>query len=84
MKTRDKLIFIAALSAALLDGCAIGGPSALNFAHAAQPALPDQTYYFRGLKTVDTEYIDRYACADGRPLVCSCTSLHARTCDCSC
>jgi hypothetical protein len=73
-----------ALSAALLGGCTISSQSTLNLGHAAQPVLPDQTYYFRGFRTVDTDYIDRYACADGRTLVCTCTSLHARTCDCSC
>jgi hypothetical protein len=84
MKSRDKLISLVALSAAVLGGCVSGGPSTLTFAHSAQPAQRDQTYLFRGLKTVDRDYIDRYACADGRILVCACTSLHARTCDCSC
>ena len=78
MKSRDKLIPLAALSAALLGACTSGGQSTLN----VNP--PGQLYFFRGLKTVDTDYIDRYACADGRLLVCTCTSFHAHTCDCSC
>jgi hypothetical protein len=81
MKSRDKLISLVTLSALLLDGCASIGQSTLN---VAQPARQDQTYFFRGFKTVDTDYIGRYACADGQPLICSCTSLHARSCDCRC
>ena len=78
MKSRAKLIPLAALSAALLGGCAISGPYTSSIPQASQ------LYFFRGPKTVDKDYIDRYACADGRLLVCTCTSLHAHSCDCSC
>ena len=82
MKSRTRLVSLVALSAAQLAGCASIGPS--STLHFAQPTRQDQTYVFRGFKTVDTEYIGRYACADGGVLLCSCTSTHARTCDCWC
>jgi hypothetical protein len=83
MKFESLLVPVAALSAVLLGGCASVGRPTLGQStlHHSQP---QQLYYFRGLKTVDRDYIDRYACADGRLLVCQCTSTHARTCDCSC
>jgi hypothetical protein len=34
--------------------------------------------------TVDRDYIKRYACASGKPLVCQCASTRLGNCECSC
>jgi hypothetical protein len=79
MSPRSLLLSLAASSAVLLGGCTSGGQS-LNLSPSNGP-----TYYFRGNALVDTQYIDRYACADsGLIPTCSCTSKVARYCDCRC
>lgn len=78
MRTRVKLVSLVLLSAALLGGCVSSGQSTLSLTGA------QQLYVFHGLKTVDRDYLNRYACPDGRPLICTCTSAHSRSCDCSC
>ena len=78
MRTRAKLIPLVPLFAILLVGCAT------SFQSTSSVTPPQQLYIFRGLKTVDRDYMDRYACPDGRPLICTCSSLHSRSCDCSC
>jgi hypothetical protein len=78
MRTRARLASLVPLSAALLGGCVSSGQSTLSVMR------PQQLYIFRGLKTVDRDYIDRYACPDRRPLMCTCTSPHSESCDCSC
>ena len=80
MKSASLLVSLAALSAVSFGGCTTIGQSTSSLA----PPTPQDTYYFRGFRTVDTDYIGRYACADGSVLLCSCTSRRARTCDCWC
>ena len=84
MKSRDKLIPIVALSGALLGGCAIGGQSTPSFAQTSGPVPRNHIYYFSGFKTVDRDYIRRYACEDRRIMACTCMSPHGGSCDCSC
>jgi hypothetical protein len=79
MESRDKLIFLVTLSAALLGGCATGGQSSVQFAR------PDPRFYSgRMLLNLDRSYLDRYTCPEGKPPICSCASLRTGTCDCSC
>jgi len=79
MSPRKLPLSLAASSAVLLGACTSGGQS-LNVAPPNS-----QIYYFRGYARVDTEYLNRYACADSRLILkCSCTSRLARYCDCRC
>jgi hypothetical protein len=74
-----KLLSLAASSAVLLAACTSGGQS-LNVSPPNS-----QIYYFRGYAQVDTDYLNRYACADPHLIPqCSCTSKVARYCDCRC
>jgi hypothetical protein len=36
------------------------------------------------LVTVPVEYLDRYECATGKPLMCECMGRVSSTCDCHC
>jgi hypothetical protein len=74
-----KLLSLAASSAVLLAACTSGG-------QALSLSPPNgQIYYFRGYAQVDTDYLNRYACADPHLLLkCTCTSKLARYCDCRC
>lgn len=79
LSPRKPLLSLTASSAVLLGACTSGGQS-LNV-----PQPNRQIYYFRGYARVDTEYLDRYACADPRVVLkCSCTSRLAQYCDCRC
>jgi hypothetical protein len=77
MNSRDKLIALAVLAAAQLTGCASGGQSDIRW-------TPDRFLMSKFVVTAPRDYLDHYACTDGRPLMCRCASLLARTCDCSC
>ena len=74
MSSRELNLLFVAASAVLLASC------------SAVPPVPASRmpYFVEGRSvTVDRQYIKRYACASGKPLVCRCTS-QLGDCDCSC
>jgi hypothetical protein len=74
-----KLPTLAASSVVLLAACTSGGQP-LNV-----PPPNGPTYYLRGYARVDTDYLNRYACAEPRLIPqCTCESKLARFCDCHC
>jgi hypothetical protein len=78
MNSRTKSMLLAVMSAAPLFGCAAAEPSGLS-------SLGSQPYFLGAVpRPVDRDYLYRYACADGEPVVCRCDSLLGRTCDCQC
>jgi hypothetical protein len=73
------LLSLAASSVVLLAACTSGGQP-LNMSPPNSPI-----YYFRGYARVDTDFLNRYACADSRLILqCTCESKVARYCDCRC
>lgn len=75
MSSRKLSLWLAAAATLLLPACSVQPP---------QPAAK-MPYFIDGhVKTVDVDYLDRYACASGTPLICSCSSTKLGTCDCSC
>ena len=76
MNARTKLLTLFVLmlaAAALLGGCAMA------------PTVPADTYFI-GLEQIHTDHqhLHRYACANGEPLSCTCTSIRLGECDCHC
>ena len=74
-----KLLSLAGSSAVLLAACTSGGQP-LNVSPSNGPI-----YYFRGYARVDTDYLNRYACADPHVVLkCNCESRVSHHCDCRC
>ena len=48
------------------------------------PATNTPYFLQPGLVTVDRDYMNRYVCLDGMPLICQCLSRLSQTCDCEC
>ena len=76
MSSRKPSLWLVAASAVLPTACSVVPP---------QPAAT-APYFIdgRGAVTTDIDYVERYACASGKPLSCSCTSSKLGKCDCSC
>jgi len=69
-----------------LAGCTItGGLSGQSSSFGSYSRDPS-TLYLRDMTPVtpQREYLDRYACATGKPLMCQCTTRIGGTCDCHC
>ena len=78
MNSRTKLTLLMVVCTAPLAACSSGGSSSLAFATAPY-------YIGPGLSQIDTDYLDRYACANGQPLRCEVTSrLRGSTAYCRC
>jgi hypothetical protein len=80
-----------ALSAPLLTACAVsssttGSGSASSTTFSTSVSAQNTPYFIRGKHvTVDAAYLDRYACANGLPLVCQRTSRFLSSpADCQC
>ena len=84
MSSRTGLLSLMVLSAVFFAACTSGGSSSVrqNAPYYMQQNAP----YFvdKRLVTVDTDYLDRYACADGALLICRRSSRISETADCSC
>jgi len=50
----------------------------------SSPATNTPYFLQPGLVTVDRDYMNRYVCLDGMPLICQCLSRLSQTCDCEC
>jgi hypothetical protein len=51
------------------------------------PLAPEKVPYFLGSRPVtvdDADYLDRYACANGKPLICQRTSTRLSSAECKC
>lgn len=78
MNSRNGLVSLVVLSVAVLAACTTGGSSTV---------LPQNAPYFIGMRYVtvdDTDYLDRYACANGTPIVCRRTSTRLGIAECAC
>jgi hypothetical protein len=72
-------------SAAVLWVFAAAGCSVLEPMLAPPPFDPFKVYLTDTLtKTIDTDYIDQYACPNNAPLMCVCSSRLHESCDCHC
>ena len=74
MKTRTLALPAMMLIAALTGAC-----TTMTLPPANMPVLLD----FQR-REIQRDYLNRYACADARPLMCTCWSRLSTTCDCSC
>ena len=78
MNPRKKLVLLMVVCATPLAACSSGGSSSLAFTTAPY-------YIGPGLTKVDTDYIDRYACANGQPMRCESESrVRGSTAYCRC
>jgi hypothetical protein len=76
MSSRNNLTALVLIWPAVLAACTNGSPSTL--------LAPDDRYFIGNRPVlVDPEYRDRYACADGGPMVCECGARLGR-CECAC
>ena len=80
-----KRLGLATLLGALFSsaGCAsmvqASSSAALTYEHDAQPFFLDNVP-----RVIQRQDQDRYACATGEPLMCSCQGRFGGTCECSC
>jgi hypothetical protein len=76
MSSRNNLTAFVLVWPAVLAACTNGSPSTVR-------AADDR--YFIGNRSVlvDAKYRDRYACADGRTMLCEC-GARLGTCECAC
>jgi hypothetical protein len=88
MTSRIRILSLVMLSAPLL-ACSISGSTtgtgAARFTSLPTTFPPQDAPYFISRRSVfvDTDYVDRYACPDGLPLVCERTSrISTATCTC--
>jgi hypothetical protein len=77
---RLPLQFAAVLCAFVATGCGVLEPML-----APPPFDPFKVYLTDPtIKTIDTDYIDQYACPNNAPLMCQCYSRLHESCDCHC
>jgi hypothetical protein len=72
------VVAVSSAGCSVLDGAATGAATA--------PKYNANTLYLTSPRpvTVRTDYMDRYACAAAKPLVCECTSRIVSECTCRC
>lgn len=75
MKTRTLVLPVLALITLLSTACTTMTQQPVS----SQPV-------FLGFQRLDIQrdYLDRYTCTDGKPLMCTCRSRLSTTCDCAC
>jgi hypothetical protein len=82
-RTIASLLLVAVSSASLLGCAATYGSGSIGAStNLAPKAVPPQGGKF--WVEADADYLDRYACSDGTPLICSRSSRLQRTVDCVC
>jgi hypothetical protein len=95
LSTRARPVAQLAAIAFMLAGCSTvgGGPAAPAYSPPSARALgfaprspsPSVFYLTNGIAhSVRRDYVDRYACASGVPLACTCMSRLSEACDCRC
>jgi hypothetical protein len=79
MNSRQRLVSVLVFAAAALEACTTGS-------QLSSGLVQDDRYFIRdnALRTVDREYLERYVCAAGTPLMCRCSSMISSNCDCGC
>jgi hypothetical protein len=85
MTSRIGLLSLVALSAPLLTACAIGSSTTDGAASLTSSSAQNAPHLIRSYRpvTVDTDFIGRYACANGSPLLCTRTArLLSAVCQC--
>jgi hypothetical protein len=78
MNRRSKLFGLGLPVLGALGACSVIEPSSYG-------QRTDLYFIDRVLPvTVDRDYKDRYACRNGKPLMCRCTASRLGTCRCGC
>jgi hypothetical protein len=100
MNSRTRRPTLMLLAAALLTACAnvtapTSAPTSASLSATTRPTLPTSSprslpvsnaahILMPGVVTVDRDYVDRYVCVTGRPLLCECYSRLSPVCQCLC
>jgi hypothetical protein len=81
MNSRYRHTYVLAIASALLAACS---STTTNWSGAPPSAATAPYFIDNRSRSVDIDYIDRYACAGGRPLVCERSSRVASRAECKC